>query len=452
MLAPTPPRLLPAIPPYVRLAILGIFLGVVIYVPLAAERAGQPGAAPIPEEPRVVVPVLDPKVLAGAKDDTREHRLLLEVEPLRYLLGEAINVVPAVAAALGTPDEPVAVGEVREDPAKWRGRWLWYRGELEDLTGPREGHPVQGYSIYEATVKLATGDRAFAAFSLPPGPDVRRGGIVRVEGYLLKLRDTTYPSEVRSAPLLVGRQIQRDYEPWPPVRELDPEVFDHLDESCYPGTKAWHTIDEDQEAPLWHLAAYARDTADQRTFEQWRGIGTLNANETYPILQANKLARGTPLRLLGTLVKCTTIAADANPAGIKFWTVAYVQVRDFAGHLIPVWVPKRADHLQPFTTLEVRGLYYRWFAYEGRQGDRFRVPLFVAADLHTFRLDTARTMREVGVLIGCVLLLVILLLWWSQRRAAKESLVHARDMDARRRRRRERLAAARPPATPPAPS
>lgn len=441
MLASQSPRLLPKLPPIVRLLVLGVFFGILFYT--FAFHQAPAVAAPGPDVPevRVIVPALDSAVLGTAKDGTREQRLLLEAEPLRHLLGEAINVVPAVAVALGMPDAPVPLAQLRENPAAFRGRWLWYEGELVDLSGPREGHPVKGYSIYEATVKLASGDHVFAAFSMPPPPDVHRGGFVRVEGYLLKIRDTTYPSDIVQAPMLVGRQIQRDYEDWPPVTAVDQSLFEGIDESCWPGTKAWHTIDEDQGPPLWHLAAYARDTAKDRTLADWRKIGTLNVAEVYPRLQANKLVRGEPMRLLGTLVKCTTIAADPNPAGIKFWTVAFVQVHDFQGRLFPVWIPKRID--MPLNTgLEVRAHYYRLFAYEGLQGDRFKVPLFVAADLDRFHLDTSKTMREIGFGLGSIATVMFLLFWWAQRRASKDSAAHSKQMDERRRRRRERTAQA----------
>ena len=449
MLATHRPRLLPTIPPLARLVVLGVFLGILFYVPFFMQTDRPPAAVLAETEPTVAVPQLDTKLLGAAKDGSREDRLRLEAEPLRHLLGEAINVVPAVAVALGMPEQPPPLADLREAPSRWRGQWLWYKGELEDLSGPREGHPVTGYSIYEATVKLSGGDRVLAAFSIPPGAAVKRGGIVRVEGFLMKLRDTTYPNDITKAPMLVGRQIQRDYEDWAPVQQLDQELFAGIDETCYPGTKAWHTIDEDQGTPLWHLAAFARDTAAERTLADWRKFATLNANETYSQLQTNQLARGTPLRLLGTLVKCTTIAADANPAGIKFWTVAYVQVRDFGGRLIPVWIPKRTN-APLWSSLEVRGLYYRWFAYEGLQGDRYRVPLFVAADLDQFHLDTGRTMQELGTGLAGLVAGMIVLFWWVQRRAAKQSLAHDIAMDGRRRRRRERAKQGSTPGTEPA--
>ena len=116
MLATNNPRLLPPIPPLARLAILGVFLGILFYVPNLFQPAPPPAEAIAAAEPAVVVPTLDSDVLATAKDATREQRLLLEAEPLRHLLGEAINVGPSVAVALGMPDQPVPLATVQVCP------------------------------------------------------------------------------------------------------------------------------------------------------------------------------------------------------------------------------------------------------------------------------------------------------------------------------------------------
>jgi hypothetical protein len=437
MPAPPPPRILPSLPPHLRLVLAGAVVGALFWFVLALDQTPPARVDPPTVAPAVQVPTLDANLLAEAKDQTREQRLLLETEPVRHLLEKAIDVVPTVARALGMPPKPVPLAELRAQPERHRGRWLWYKGELLDLGGPRPGHPVPGYSIHEATVRLTDGEIVFAAFSLPPGSDVQRGGIVRVEGFLLKLRDTNYPRDVQQAPFLIGREIRHDYLDWGKVTELDPARFADLDESCWPGTKAWHTIDEDQEVPLWHLAAFVRDTADQRTFADWRKIGTLNERETLPALNARKLERGTPLRILGTLIKLQILAAPPNPAGIEWWTVAWVQVPDLKGHLVPVWLPNRAE-LPLRSSLEVCAHYYRWFAYEGRQNDRFRVPLFVAAELREFHRDTRVAMQQISFAVGSVVVLMVLGFWWAQRHATQQSVAHARDLDARRRRRRER--------------
>lgn len=435
------PRLLPPIPPWLRLALAGAVVAAMAYLLYGLEHAAADPAAPVEVVERTIaVPQLDRQMLATALDANRAQRLQIEAEPLRHLLAQAIDVGPTVAAALGIPEQPVPLTEVRADPDKWRGRWLWYEGRLEQLSAPRPGNPVPGYSIYEATVRLPEDEFAMAAFSVQPDASIKVGDWVRIEGYLLKLRDTTYPLAIASAPMLVGRSLQRDYEDWPPVTSLDEQLLATVDDSSFwPGDLRFHDIETDQTPALWHLGAFVRDTADQRTFAQWRKIRTLNAAEAYDDLRHGELKRGTPMRVFGTLIRRQTIAAPPNPANIKFWTTALVQVREFGGHLIPIWVPKRVRELPLRASLEVRGFYYRWFAYEAESGDRISVPLFVAADLDTFDLGTGETMRSIGVWITVVTIALLALILWGQRRVARSALQHSREMDERRRRRRARL-------------
>jgi hypothetical protein len=256
----------------------------------------------------------------------------------------------------------------------------------------------------------------------------------------MKLRDTTYPLAIDAAPMLVGRTIQRDYEDWPAVTELDTRLLDTVDDSSFwSGDKRFDDVEQDQTEALWHLGAFVRDTAERRSLADWRRIRTLNSAEAYVELLANGIARGTPMRVFGELIRRKTIAAPANPANIQFWTTALVQVREFGGHLIPIWVPKRVGELPLRANLEVRGFYYRWFAYEAEQtGNRIHVPLFVAADLDEFQLEADQTMRDVGVWIGGFALLMLVLFIWGQRRMSRTALQHSREMDERRRRRRER--------------
>ncbi|MFN6193366.1 MAG: hypothetical protein ACK5BN_06045, partial [Planctomycetota bacterium] len=305
------------------------------------------------------------------------------------------------------------------------------------------------YALYEATLRLANGEAVVAAFSLPPDDGLRVGSWARIEGYFLKLLDLTYPTAIDLAPLLVGRSLQLDYPDWPPVTQLDPAILAKVDDaSFWPGDLAWRTIEEDQGEALWHLAAYVRDTAATRSLADWRHIGTLNGPEVHQRLVDGKLARGTPLRIFGPLIKKTVIAAPPNPAGIEAWTVGWLQVREYGGGvLVPVWVPKRVD-LDTRAQLEVRGFYYRWQAYETIQNERRRVPLFVAADLDLFDLDAGRTMASIGAwLLGAFAAFLALVLW-SQRRAAQSAVAHSRDLDARRRRQRARAAAAAKPSPP----
>jgi hypothetical protein len=437
--SPATVRLLPPIPPALRFSIAGIVIGILVYAMASLEPA--PVVRPEHElaPSVVVVPELDHRILACAKDGTREQRLVIEVEPLRHLLAKAIDVGPTVARALGATERAVPVAEVRDRLDQMRWRWLWYEGVLEQLSGPRDGHPVPGYSIYEAAVRLADGNRVLAAFSLPPPDGLRPGDWVRVDGYLLKLRDTTYPQAIDSAPMLVGRELRRDYEDWPPVSTLDPAILAKVeDKSLWPGDPIWHSLEEDQTEALWHLAAWARDTASERTAADWRRLPALNAHDMHEKLVEHQVARGTPMRIIGPLIRLTTIPAPPNPAGVEVWSEAWVQVREYGGGaVVPIWVPKRID-IATRAQLEVRGFYYRWLAYETAENERRRIPLFVAADLDLYQLATGPAMRTLGLWLGGAITLLFGFVLWHQRRTARSSDEHSRDLDARRRRRRER--------------
>jgi len=440
-------RILPPLPAWARYVVAGFIAACFAYAIWLLNRIEQADGEPdIVLEKRVTVPALDDDILAETADATRRDRLLVEQAPLAHLLAEALDVGPSVAAALDIPSEMVPIADLRAAIADWRLRWLWYEGQLVHLIGPRGGHPVEGYSVYEATIRLADGEAVIAAFSIPPdGPGVAVGDWVRVEGYLLKLRDTTYPEKLNAAPMLVGRSIQRDYEDWDEVTALDPELLATLDDSSmWPGDLAWRDVEDDQTEALWHLGAFARDTADDWTLADWRKIEPLSVAEPYDRLVAGEVARGEPMRVFGTLIRRRTVAAPANPANIRFWTSAWIQASSFGGHLIPVWVPGEVGQLPLRAQLEVKGYYYRWYVYDSQQGKRYRVPLFVAADLDEFDLKTGERMKEIGGwLAGGALLLVIGLLW-GQRRASRAALAHSRDMDKRRRKRREASAGSAP--------
>ena len=435
-------------PPGTRYVVAGVIVACFVYAFALLDKVEKAEEqVDLVLEKTVTVPDLDEELLAAAKDGRRSERLQVEKAPLAHLLEESIDVGPSVAAALGIPDEMVPVADLRADTDAWRHRWIWYEGQLIRLMGPRPGHPIPGYSIYEATVQLADGETVLAAFSVPPAEDPARGPVkpgdwVRVEGYLLKLRDTTYPDELQSAPMLVGRTLERDYEDWPPVTELDPSMLEGLaDDTYWPGDLSMRDVEADQTPALWHLGAYVRDTADQWTLGRWRGVEPLSTGEPYDRLVSDGLERGEPMRVFGTLIRRRTVAAPANPANIRFWTTAWVQVSGFGGHLVPIWVPGRVGDLPRRAQLEVRGFYYRWYVYDSQQGKRYRVPLFVAADLDTFDLETTETMQSVGGWIGAAGLLLVIFLITSQRRAARDAREHSRTMDERRRRRREAAAA-----------
>ncbi len=428
----------------VRMGVAATLCAVLLYLAMFWQPVPviDPTDLGLAEPPLVAVPQIDHALLRKAQDQTREQRLFLEAEPLSHLLAQSLNVSDEAARALGRPQHMVPVAELRAAADEWRGRWLFYRGKVENLTGPRPGNPVPGYGIYEATLRLANGDAVLLAFSKTPGEGVHVGGWARAEGFLLKLRDVPFPTEVTEAPLLVCGELREDFQDWQPVRAIDPEQLAHVIDTqrdgdrIEPSTDSWRTIDEDQALPLWHLGAFARD-GDQRTPQQWRQVQALNAQEVWDAFKQDAVDRGTPMRVLGTLASLRTVAAHPNPAGIAEWTEAWLQLRDLGGKTIPIWVPKEV-HVPLGSSLEVRGFYYRRRAYESRRGQQYWTPLFVAADLDLFVFDPGNGMKQIGLIAMPCALALIAGMFWSHRREARRSLAGEAALTARRRRRREK--------------
>lgn len=392
------------------------------------------------EPPLVEVPDLDSQVLAKAKDATHEDRLFLEGEPLQHLLELSLNVSPEIADAMGRPAGAVPIEELREDSDGWRGRWIFYKGQVEALSGPRKGHPVDGYDIYEATLRLENGETVLFTFSKAPENGVRVGSWARAEGFLLKLRDAAFPREITKAPFLVGKRLVRDFDTWDPVTEIDPEILSRIldtrldGDEVRPSPDAWRSIDIDQKEPLWHLAAYAMAHADTPLAEA-RKVPLLNATSTWDAYKLDEVPRGAPQRIIGTVVMLRSITAQPNPAGIQRWTEAWLQVPDLKGKTVPIWVPKQVSP-RIGSTVEVLGYYFRRYAYETRTHQSRWTTLFVAANLPLFRFDLKPGMQEFGWAVLAGISLLILFAVWSVRRENKRAKTAEAGIAERRKRRR----------------
>lgn len=428
------------------MAILGGLLAALVYLAFFVPTPGGGAPADMPALPpvRVEVPQLDAALLAQADDTTRIARLQQEQAPLGHLLEQSLDVGPTVARAMGMPLQPLPIQELRDHPERHRGAWLWYKGRLEELYGPRPGHPVKGYSIYEAVLRTAEGDPVMVAFSLAPGSEIHKGGWVRAEGFFLKLRDAVTPQTLDRAPFLVGRELQQAYEDWGPVTEFDPTVYSGMFDGSMegdryvPGPDAYRGIDEDQDRPLWHLAAFAREQYPKLTKAQWREVPALSRIDQWEEIRQGRLAHGTPMRVLGTVARAPRITvAKTNPAGIEQWTELWVQVRDIGGKPVLVWFPKALDPVAYGTGLELRAYYHKRYLYETEKGIVL-TPLFVAAELDRFVIETHPAVRDAGWIVLGLSALTILWLWRHSRRERRRWHDHEDEIAARRRRRRER--------------
>ncbi|MCA8941547.1 MAG: hypothetical protein KDB80_03220 [Planctomycetes bacterium] len=403
------------------------------------------GSGPPVESVSVDTPELDLAMLDLAHDDTRIERLVIEPEPLAHLLAKSINVVPSVARALGMPDEPMPIDEMRANPSAFRGQYLWCKGKLRYLSHGKSGHPVEGYRIYSGWLTTDDGHDVLFRVSIEPR-DVQIGDYVRMEGFFLKLHDSNSAPEADRVPVLVGPELYKSFPPWKGVTELDQEILGRVDDELFvggdpagapveKGTGPWIEIEHSQYLPLWHLASYARETTDRRSFDEWRRIRPFVSKQQLDDIRLGKTERGTPFRILGAFIQGRTWEARPNPLGIEYWSEAWVQIQDLSGKIVPVWIPHKI-RAQRNDSLEIKSFYFRRLMYDTRDGDRF-TPVFVADDLHAFEPPppTAGIVALKWSVFGGVVCLAGLF-FWIARRDRERHRQHLTEMDARRRRRR----------------
>lgn len=430
---------------------MGVLLAALVWVTFFQSSTGTNlGSGPPIAPVQVAVPKIDQELLRTARDAEHVDRLVLEPEPFAHLLEKSIDIVPSVAEALGKPEQPVPIAYLRASPQTYRGAYLWYTGRLTNLSPGKSGHPVTGYRIHEGALETQDGETVLFRVSL--APRVQVDDFVRIEGFFLKLRDSAANPKADMAPLLVGPELFPDYPPWDPVTELNPDVFEPIrdgivvDGAWVDEQDAALTLDESEDLPLWTLASYANAQrgGENDTLGRWRAIPAFVTKDQLDAVKRGEVEPGTPFRLLGTFVMARWFAARPNPAGIRYWSQAWVQVRDLGGKIVPVWIPRKVEGYQFNQSVEVRAYYLRRFVYElqNQDGKAF-TPLFVAADLDRFSAGPEHPMaRWAKVGFATAVASLIALFFYIARRDRKASAAHEAEMIERRRRRRAKTGTA----------
>jgi hypothetical protein len=430
-------------------AVLALLLFFTFFYQPAA--AGLDTGAPAVLEESTPVPELDRELMALAADRTRAERLATEPEPFAHLLEKSLLVTPAVARKLQMPALPVPVASLRRQPDHYRGKYLWFKGQLEYLSPPQPGHPVPGYQAYEGRLRTSDGEPVLFAFSMPPPQGVGEGSWVRIEGYFLKLRDAHLPSPLDMAPMLVGPELLAAHADWEAVEQLDPAVLARVRDGRWNGHEFEGGEDmgallvDSQDVPLWHLAGYAMRQDEKLAAADRRRVPAFTHEGQFEQLRTGELGKGTGLRILGTFVQARILPARVNPLGIESWSEVWVQVRELAGKAIPIWIPGPVEptwkrHM-PVTCL---GYFFKRYSYTTTQGEVRWTPLFVSARLEPVELagnalGNAMAMAFAGLV--AVVASIFAVMAWRDRRQRER---HETLLLERRRQRRARAASPAP--------
>lgn len=425
-----------------RIVFMGVLLAGFAYAVFFYRPAGNaPEVSPVITE-KIPIPELDRALLGQVRDATRNDRIPVEREPLAHLLQKSLQVVPAVARALGMPDEPLPLDVLRANPGANRGRYLWYKGELESVSQGREGHPVPGYAIFEARIKTAEGEQVLFDFSVPPPEDLKVGDWVRVEGFFLKLRDAHFPVPLNQAPLLVGPELLPAYPDWKAVETLDPAVLGKIKDGVRENgvdvdlQAAPTRLPYSQDVPLFHMASYAVHRLGTLTPADVAALPAFDTGDQWNSILRGEVPRGTPFRLAGIFCRAHVIEAKANPLGIENWSEVWLYARGFAQRPFAVWLPKHVGEWSHSDTARCVGYFFKRYVVEGGDGKPHLCPLFVAADLERVDFNPLAASKRIGLVIGGITAVLILIFFALARRDRRDADSHEESLVQRRRRRR----------------
>ncbi len=427
-----------------RIMVMGALLATALYFAFfhqSASTDGLGGDTPVITV-TVETPEIDPEIVALARDETRQERLVLEAKPLAHLLLKSREVVPSVAKALGIPGEPIPLARLRADPDSYRGDYLWYSGELAYLSTGMSGHPSQHFKIYEGWIKLENGEVVQFRVSVKP-QGVKVGDFVRVEGFFLKLRDSHHLPQAELSPVLVGPELFPDYPSWDIPEQLDPAVLATVNDGKFENG-SWtdfgdmrRPMTDSLDPPLWHLTAFARGERETLNLPAWRKVPAFTTKDQLDDIRLGRFERGGKVRILGSFVLARCYEVHSNPLGEQFWTEAWIQVRDLGSKLIPIWIPGRLDpSWQRNTMVEVRGYYHRGLAYEPMESQERWTPVFVADQLDRFQALPQHVSVAIMKWTFFGLVIAVIGLFFSiNRRDRQRRQQHEFEMSQRRRKR-----------------
>jgi hypothetical protein len=389
-----------------------------------------------PEEPEsaiivpdVPVPIVDRDLVKKAKDATPDQRYLPEGEIYEHLLVKARDIAPGSLQALGMEEQGYTVDEIRRNPDRYRGKPVWFEGEVERLEPDTFKIPGLTNVRTRGLLRTDKGEPVFFAVVGPVPSSLTQGSYARIEGFFFKLRDERFPVHIVKAPFLVGHDLRPSFKKWEPVTELDPEVMSEIRDD-QPTDAA-----EIEQKPLYHLISYAMNRPRE---EGWK--------ETYPDLTRDSwkemmeranggVPRGAPFRLHASLYRTRTVAAEANPLGVEHWTYVWVDHPD-AG-TIQVQLPGRLEgdwNINDYVV--IYGHFFKRFYYETmpKAGARHFMwaPFFVADSMLHWKLrenpdDWSFRITMAGITVLLILLMTSLVIRDSRSdKQLREALVERR--------------------------
>lgn len=434
------------------IVVMGLILGLLLFLYFLPSREGiNPSVPPIDREV-AHVDAFRPsgQILKRIRDETAADRSVINADAMQHLLKLALNVTPDIAEALNMPEHQIDIDDLRAHPERFRGRYIWFKGQLDHFEPTQTTHPVHGYKIYEGDLRIPRQDGkppdvVFFYVSKPTEGKIETGDFARIEGYFMKLRDDHLLAKASRGPLLIGKQLKKAYPDWQAIDSLDHAVLERVENPIWKNDEwihtrdAWRTLPESEDVPLWHLASFASHQAEKLTSEKIAELPYFMDEKMLAEFKHGSRDQGTAVRIKGRFAYSRIVKADVNPIGIDHWSVVWVQLPRLGGKAVPIWITKDiGNKWRRLEDVEAVAYYFRNFHYRSLDERDLFTPLFVAAVIKPVVLPTNPLNSVLGYCFMAIVLLLIVLIFMMYRNTVKQTRKHESELVSRRRRRRSR--------------
>ncbi|MBC8406744.1 MAG: hypothetical protein H8E15_16130 [Planctomycetes bacterium] len=407
---------------------LGLAIGVFLYIqnrPLDKDDFRLPG--PITEDQAgpvdVVFPPVDIDELAEAKDATASERLVLESLPFSRLLSLSQSLHPGHLDAIGSPT--LDFETVEANSKEIRGTPYRLRGDVKDLRIQKRA--VDGPEETWTWIRTDEGKDFFYVSLNPPeelfGSD---GMYVVVEGFYYKIYSQLIEGEKVTAPLLVGRGLRPSVHKDPPATNLDFALLGRVKDDVFGGRT------EIEDAGYWHLLNFVSTLAtDEKRYDEEFDNAVHFDKKLLLALAADPAPyRGKALKLYGKPVLEWSEASPENPQRLRFGSHAFLNKYEFGDQFVRIAAPSRDAFKGLGLRHELLGYFLRMWAFEDKEGNQRRTPVFVIAGVRERKIETSMLESQImQVFLTLFLVFVIGFVYLIRRdkKQAQQAIIELRE-------------------------
>jgi hypothetical protein len=348
---------------------------IIFYIMKGSDSGPEPGLMPVapPQQPKESVSLakVDPDLLSGVRDGTRDDRALLENVPLDHLLAQAGLLVYGDLEQLGLQRGDWM--ELTSGAEQRRGDALYVIGTLKWLEPLRDS---RGYRV-RAEIEDEDG-RSWNAIFVTEPYELNPGDVVKAAGFFLKHYDMLRPDRsTSSGPLLVGEEMLRSAFRIDPVTTLRDDLFLRVRDRNL--TDASRPIDTPE---FYELLSYVTNVPEDVLFPPGLDLREIPA---LSLLSNTDHYRGETMRVSGLLAYAQKVPLGPrgeNPLGVPFvWKLWLSSTR---GISLVITFESAEDFIARRDVIDADGIYFRRYGYENQRGNAQMAAVLLARRIERY--------------------------------------------------------------------